>query len=52
MCEISCLEFKGHTADSLKLLVFRFSKNDKNIDKEKVDQAGISYLEEMKEKER
>lgn len=30
MCEITCLDIKASSTESLKLLVFKFSKNDKN----------------------
>ena len=36
MCEITCIDIKASTNDSLKCLVFKFSKNDK-ADKKKVD---------------
>ena len=57
-CEITCLEFKtgGAEMESLKLLVFKFSKNDKN-DKKKGMTYGLNPslddedIEEEEEKE-
>lgn len=36
-CEITCLEIKVSSTDSMKLLIFKFMKNDKN-DKKKLEE--------------
>jgi hypothetical protein len=36
-CEITCLDIKAATNDSMKMFVFKFSKNDKG-DKKKGDE--------------
>ena len=39
ICEITSLDIKAGTNDSLKMLIFKFSKNDKG-DKKKIDEIG------------
>lgn len=39
ICEITCLDIKAGTNDSMKLLIFKFSKNEKG-DKKKQDEIG------------
>lgn len=36
-CEITCLEIKATTSESVKLLVFKFSKNEKGEKKKNDD---------------
>ena len=35
-CEITCLDIKASTNDALRMLVFKFSKNEKG-EKKKID---------------
>lgn len=39
VCEITCLDIKASSNDSLKLLVFKLSKNEKG-EKKKPEEAG------------
>lgn len=44
-CEITCLDIKCSQTDSLKMLIFKFSKADKG-DKKKGDEMAIMYHDE------
>lgn len=49
-CEITCLEIKVSSTDSMKLLIFKFSKNDKNEKKKMEEQEEMlmtDYATEM-----
>mmetsp|Transcript_47343 Transcript_47343/g.34638 ORF Transcript_47343/g.34638 Transcript_47343/m.34638 type:complete len:90 (-) Transcript_47343:3187-3456(-) len=43
-CEITCLDFKTGTSESLRFLVFRFSKNEKADKKSRQDYEGMTML--------
>jgi len=44
-CEITCLDFKTGSTESLRFFVFRFSKNEKGEKKSRQDYEGMTLLQ-------